>query len=148
MEQKRKTVSYSTVDTTRGTYMTLGAAIQHLGGWQWGPAIVGAKRLAAQCARLRGKWHTKDEFTGLSKFLVLQEEYADTLTECWERLTTWRKEKEVISHPGGDGQPPSGTGSAEDAGGSGRKRKTPSGSETLVKAAAKGARARSSSTRR
>ena len=77
----RKTVSYSTVDTTRGMYMTLGAIIQHLGGWQWGPAIVGAKRLAAQCARLGGKWHKKDEFTGLSKFLVLQEEYADTLTE-------------------------------------------------------------------
>ena len=94
LDEKRKSTSYVTVDVTRGTYKTLGAVINHLGGWQWGPAIVGAKTLAAKCARLGGKWHKVDEMTGLSMFLVLEQEYSDTLTESWEQLSRWVAEKQ------------------------------------------------------
>ena len=92
---KKHQVSYQVVDTTLGEHMTFGSLVQHLGGWQWAPAVAGAKRLAGKCAKLGGKWISQDAFTELTTFLVLKKQHMDVFEESWLQFQKEFSDKEV-----------------------------------------------------
>ena len=53
---KSFTKDYKEVETREGVYMTFGSLVQSFGGWEWQPAILGAKRHSLKCIQLGGKW--------------------------------------------------------------------------------------------
>ncbi len=89
---KTYTHSYQEVNEELGTYHTLGGVVTEFGGWQWPPAIAGAKHVASKCMMMGGKWTYVDNHSGLRFFLVLKKIYRETLSECW---TQFREESTV-----------------------------------------------------
>ena len=73
--------SAQTADRDLGEIMAFGAMVVHYGGWQWQPAIEGAKNTAAKCVKLGGDWAHKDKFSGLMNFWVLREQHLQVLNE-------------------------------------------------------------------
>jgi hypothetical protein len=73
VQGKRFEQEYQTIDSTLGEYLTFGAVVVKYGGWQWAPAVAGAKKTAAKCTLLGGKWSMKDEFSGMHMFFGLAE---------------------------------------------------------------------------
>ena len=71
-EGKRESKAWQDIDEELGEHMTLGAVVKLFGGWKWEPAITGAKRLAAACAKLGKPWITVDGMSGLTMYLVLR----------------------------------------------------------------------------
>ena len=91
--------SYTTVDKTKGTYLTLGGVILQLGGFSWRPAITGALRLALKCTKMKGQWTFIDSWTGLQMFFVLSKEWEGVLVEKWSLFKKEIGEKQEISRP-------------------------------------------------
>ena len=52
-------------------------------GWQWKPAIEGARKHCVKCAAMRGKWYSWDESTELGMYLYLRKEHTQILSEKW-----------------------------------------------------------------
>ena len=68
LAEKTHEQSFRSVDETKGEWMTFGGLVLALGGWEWGPAVDGAKKIALKCARLGGKWCFVDEASELPHF--------------------------------------------------------------------------------
>jgi hypothetical protein len=54
--------AWGEVDVTLGEYMSYGSVVKDLGGWEWPPAVAGAKRICAKCVKFGGKWTVKEDF--------------------------------------------------------------------------------------
>ena len=65
--------SFSQVDTTLGVMMTFGQLVKSYGGWEWAPAVQGAKLHAAKAANMGGRWCQVDSMSELMHFLTLEE---------------------------------------------------------------------------
>ena len=50
LQGKEYNSSWREVDRRAGAYLTLGAIVQAYGGWEWPPAIAGAKLTCSKCA--------------------------------------------------------------------------------------------------
>lgn len=87
VKTKTYTKNYQVVDDDWGEYMTLGAAITHYGGYQWQPAIDGAKAMATRCMMLGGRWTYVDKHqSGLRFFLVMKKAHRERFEEAWSML--------------------------------------------------------------
>ena len=84
IEGKMEVESFRTVDTTKGTYMTFGATVTFYGGWEWPPAIEGAKTAAAQCLAMRGKWIWLDPQSKMLNLFILKKEHSEDYVHKWE----------------------------------------------------------------
>lgn len=82
-KEKTYEQSYKTVDTSKGSYKTLGGVVCLFGGWEWKPAVEGALRLASKCSRLGGQWSYLDYMSGLQFFLVMERQWEGIIEEKW-----------------------------------------------------------------
>jgi hypothetical protein len=96
LQGKRFEQEYQTIDTTLGEYLTFGAVVIKYGGWHWAPAVAGAKKTAAKCTLLGGKWSMKDEFSAMHMFLVLQKGHGDIFMKKWLEFEEQYNKKENI----------------------------------------------------
>lgn len=94
---KQQLRSWQTVDATKGTYLTFGRVVEHLGGWGWKPAVAGAKALAGKCCKLGGKWVQTDTFSDLLLFFVLEKSVTDTFAQSWSLYTESISNSEVAT---------------------------------------------------
>ena len=83
LKTKRYGQDFAYVDETKGEYLSFGAVVTKLGGWEWPPALLGAKNLAARCLRLQGRWVVRDSFSGLLLFLYLNKSFTELYTQKW-----------------------------------------------------------------
>ena len=75
-QSKSFTKAYREVNTTRGEYLTFGGVVVKYGGWERPEGVAGARRLAAKCRLLGGKWISRDStFSQLDFYFVLNREY-------------------------------------------------------------------------
>lgn len=86
--EKAKTFNKELVTTQRckGKMLTFGALVVEYGGWEWPPAVEGAKRTAAKCARLGGKWCEVDHFSELLLFRKIDKEDEEEFKRSWGLL--------------------------------------------------------------
>ena len=92
LESKTHEESYSKVDTTKGDFHTFGGLVIELGGWQWPPAIEGAKLHFIKAMRLGGSWVCLDEMSNLLLALRLKPSFQEVLTTKWTRFTKLHNE--------------------------------------------------------
>ena len=78
--------SFRKVQVEKGTYMTFGGLVIDLGGWQWPPAVAGAKAIAFKNSKIGGDWCKRDEQSGLPFFLRLNQEWREELDEQWKNI--------------------------------------------------------------
>ena len=60
LEAKIESQSVVERQRVKGEFMTFGQMVIALGGWQWPPAVAGAKRAAGKCALLGRGWLSRD----------------------------------------------------------------------------------------
>lgn len=108
VKSQRKTLSQA--DTVRGTMVTFGGLVERYGGWSWAPAVTGAKRTAAKCVKLGGKWSAVDDFSELMLFRLVEKSDTEEFTRSWEELkketVTTRKDIEANDTPAPAAPPP------------------------------------------
>jgi hypothetical protein len=78
--------SWQDIDRDLGEMLPFGAIVIAYGGWSWPPAIEGAKRCVAKCAKLGGKWVDRDPFSELSRFLVLRKQHDQIFDQKWREF--------------------------------------------------------------
>jgi hypothetical protein len=81
--QRHDITSWQEVDITLGEYLSFGSIVQSLGGWEYQPAIDGAKRLCSKCLKLNGKWVVYEEFSELLFFLKLRVQHSSVFERKW-----------------------------------------------------------------
>lgn len=74
------------IDRDLGEMVPFGAIVVAYGGWSWPPAIEGARRFVAKCAKLGGKWVDLDPFSELSRFLVLRKQHDQIFDQKWREF--------------------------------------------------------------
>ena len=79
--------AWGEVDVTLGEYMSYGSVVKDLGGWEWHPAVAGAKRICAKCVKLSGKWAVKDDFSELLFVLKLKVQHNSYFDKKWSEYT-------------------------------------------------------------
>ena len=75
--------SFDDVSEQWGTYCTFGTLVQSYGGWEWGPAVHGAKLTAAMCSKMAGKWVWVDPFSQLPHFLKMEVKHKEIFQKKW-----------------------------------------------------------------
>ena len=103
---KRWDQEFSQVDETLGSYLSFGSVVQALGGWEWAPAVSGAKRLCGLCAQLGGKWTYTDPFSGLQMYMKLSHQNREVLNEKWSLFETFRTRAEPTKAPAASASTP------------------------------------------
>jgi hypothetical protein len=78
--------SWQDIDRDLGEMLPFGAIVVSYGGWSWPPAVEGAKRCVAKCAKLGGKWMDRDPFSELSRFLVLRKQHDQIFHQKWREF--------------------------------------------------------------
>lgn len=114
--EKRETKAWQDVDEELGEHMTLGAIVVLFGGWTWQPAVVGAKRLAATCAKLGQPWIIEDYMSGLTMYLVLRRRSRHLLKQSWEMFEEHYNKDELAAARGDDKAKMEGSGTASAGG--------------------------------
>ncbi len=104
---KKETKAWQDIDEEIGEHKTFGAIVQSFGGFEWQPAINGAKRYAATCARLGNPWMVVDEMSGLQMYLVLKRVYKHVITQKWQ---LYEDHWNMVGGGGGGGGHPGGGG--------------------------------------
>ena len=67
-----------------GEFYSFGALVVKYGGWNWEPAVQGAKNTAFQCQLLGGKWGKVDPWSKLVFYFVTSERYSDMFNKEWK----------------------------------------------------------------
>ena len=91
---KEKTESRDIADIQEAEMLTFGALVNKFGGWQWEPAITGAKSHAAKCAAMGAPWVEKDEMSGLMMFRSLTRKTSDVFNRRWSEMERWQTQTE------------------------------------------------------
>jgi hypothetical protein len=81
--------TFRTIDEEKGSYMTFGQIVVALGGWEWTPAIQGARNVVSQCIAMQGKWVSGHKQAQLPLYLFLQRQYSELHEQAW---TLFQKE--------------------------------------------------------
>lgn len=74
-------------DRQKSKMLTFGALVQEYGGWEWDAAVEGAKRTAAKCAKLGGKWCKRDGFSELLLYRKIDEEEEEEFKKTWSEMS-------------------------------------------------------------
>ena len=85
--------------------MTFGSTVEAYGGWNWQPAIDGARETWDKLMKLGGKWLQKDNFSNLTFGLILKTQYTEILERKWkqfEKMSDGMDDKRAIE----DSAPP------------------------------------------
>ncbi|CAK0828552.1 unnamed protein product [Prorocentrum cordatum] len=88
--KKEKMQSEMLSQTTRSKQdmCTFGELVVGYGGWEWPAAVEGAKRTAAKCAKLGGKWCWRDEWSELLLHRRIKHEDEEEFKKAWAEITT------------------------------------------------------------
>ena len=54
LTEKTYSESYTKIDETMGAFHTLGSLVREYGGWEWAPAVKGAKSVFLKASRMGG----------------------------------------------------------------------------------------------
>ena len=84
VKSTKKTLEKS--NKLKGKWFTLGGLVASYGGWDWEPAVEGAKRTAAKCARLGASWAERDECSGSMFYRKLEKSDAEEFVQAWQEL--------------------------------------------------------------
>jgi hypothetical protein len=92
-ERHEYTESFDDVSEQWGTYCTFGTLVQSYGGWEWEPAVHGAKLAAAMCSKMAGKWVWIDPFSKLPHFLKMEVKHKEVFQKKWSRFVAMTKKE-------------------------------------------------------
>ena len=87
LDEKTHEESYTEIDTLKGEFFTFGSLVKEYGGWQWEPAVVGAKIHWMKAMRMGGKWVKRDVMSNMVHVLKLKTIVEETMHQKWARLT-------------------------------------------------------------
>ena len=74
------------MDSSKGTYETFGGVVRSFGGWEWCPAVMGAKQHCLKSAAMGGDWCYVDGMSGLTFFFLLKKEWEGEFTAKWKQF--------------------------------------------------------------
>ena len=99
LTDKTYSESYTKIDETMGEFHTLGSLVREYGGWEWPPAVVGAKLHFLKASRMGGKWVSVDSWSNLTMVLRLKPIFKEKMEEKWARFTKFHNEKHLaVNH--------------------------------------------------
>ena len=93
LDEKTHEESYTEIDTLKGEFFTFGSLVKEYGGWQWEPAVVGAKIHWMKAMRMGGKWVKRDVMSNMVHVLKLKTIFEETMHQKWARFTKFHNEK-------------------------------------------------------
>jgi len=100
-ERRCLTKSWKRVDSTKGTYRNFGRLVQDFGGWGCAEALEGATSCLNKCTLMGPSWLMKHPQSGLIEYLVLEQEWTETYSECWEHFKEeWNDEAKKAKEDG------------------------------------------------